>query len=82
MTTREKPGDEAYYADANLITKRELAMRLEVTTAELDVAIERWEIPFIEVADKIRFSFGDVVSALKKKSFESWRCRDTPAFSD
>ena len=59
-----------------LLTGRELAMRLQITGDQLDVAIERGEIPVIEVADEIRFIFEDVVDAMQKKSFESWPTRD------
>lgn len=51
-----------------LITSREVAMRLRLTEADVAVAVERGEIPFVKVADEVRFDFQDVVSKLKEQT--------------
>lgn len=52
----------------SLITSRELAMRLRLTMTELETAVERREVPFVRVADEVRFDFGDVVAKLKQQT--------------
>lgn len=64
---KAKAAFEAYKPQV-LITSRELGIRLRLTAAEVDSAVRRGQIPFIAVADEVRFDFQDVIQKLKQKN--------------
>ena len=49
-----------------LLTERQLAMRLQVTVDDLNILVDSGRVPYIELGGQIRFDFAEVATAIRR----------------